>query len=123
VILSWQDVTHTATRHGHNVVIHEFAHKIDMLYEGANGCPELHPNMSAYTWHKVFSNAYAKFCRQVDKRHETIIDPYAAESPAEFFAVLSEVFFELPLILRQHFPLVYEQLALFYRQDPAQRWR
>lgn len=123
VILSWQDVAHMDTHPGHNVVIHEFAHKIDMLYEGANGCPELHANMSAYTWHEVFSTAYAKFCHQVDKQRETIIDPYAAESPAEFFAVLSEVFFELPLITQQYFPSVYEQLALFYRQDPAKRWR
>lgn len=122
LILSWQDTADTASHPGRNVVIHEFAHKIDMLYEGANGCPALHANMSAYTWHEVFSKAYARFCRQVDKQQETAIDPYAAESPAEFFAVLSEVFFELPLILRQHFPSAYEQLALFYRQDPAQRW-
>lgn len=121
VILSWQDAA--VTRPGHNVVIHEFAHKIDMLFEGANGCPELHANMSAYTWHQVFSSAYDHFCHQVDHHHKISIDPYAAESPAEFFAVLSEVFFELPLVVQQHFPAVYEQLALFYRQDPAQRWR
>ncbi|MEK6686544.1 MAG: M90 family metallopeptidase [Pseudomonadota bacterium] len=123
VILSWQDAAGTASHPGHNVVIHEFAHKIDMLYEGPNGCPELHVNMSAYTWHEVFSRAYTKFCHQVNREQETIIDPYAAESPAEFFAVLSEAFFELPLITQQCFPSVYEQLALFYRQDPAQRWR
>lgn len=123
VILSWQDIAHSTSQAGHNVVIHEFAHKIDMLHEGANGCPELHANMSAYAWHEVFSEAYAKFCRQVDKQQTTVIDPYAAESPAEFFAVLSEAFFELPLIVQQHFPSIYEQLALFYRQDPVQHWR
>ncbi len=122
LILSWQDIVHAVEHPGHNVVIHEFAHKIDMLNEGANGCPGLHANMSAYTWHDVFSKAYAKFCKQVERGHGLIIDPYAAESPAEFFAVLSEVFFELPLIVKQHFPSVYEQLALFYRQDPAVRW-
>lgn len=123
VILSWQDAAGAASHPGHNVVIHEFAHKIDMLYEGPNGCPELHANMSAYTWHAVFSEAYAGFCHQVERQRETVIDPYAAESPAEFFAVLSEAFFELPFVTQQHFPSVYEQLALFYRQDPAQRWR
>lgn len=123
VILSWQDALEPASHLGENVVIHEFAHKIDMLYEGANGCPELHANMSAYTWHEVFSTAYKKFCRQVDRQQETVIDPYAAESPAEFFAVLSEAFFELPLVTQEQFPSVYEQLALFYRQDPAKRWR
>jgi Mlc titration factor MtfA (ptsG expression regulator) len=50
------------------------------------------------------------------------VDPYAAEDPAEFFAVMSEAFFEIPLPVKLHFPRVYEQLALFYRQDPAQRW-
>lgn len=123
VILSWQDAAGTALQPGYNVVIHEFAHKIDMLYEGANGCPQLHAMMSGYTWHEVFSQAYVKFCSQVERQQETVIDPYAAESPAEFFAVLSEAFFELPQIVQQHFPPVYEQLALFYRQDPAQRHR
>jgi len=123
VILSWQDAAEPVSHLGENVVINEFAHKIDMLYEGANGCPELHASMSAYTWHEVFSKAYKKFCRQVDRQQETVIDPYAAESPGEFFAVLSEAFFELPLAVQEHFPAVYEQLALFYRQDPAQRWR
>lgn len=122
VILSWRDITHAADHPGHNVVIHEFAHKIDMLNDGANGCPELHPNMNTHTWYEIFSQAYHKFCQQVEYGHGLIIDPYAAESPAEFFAVLSEVFFELPLIIKHHFPLIYEQLALFYRQDPAQRW-
>lgn len=121
VILSWDDAAHAEP--GHNVVIHEFAHKIDMLHEGANGCPELHANMSAYAWHDIFSTAYEQLCHQVDQHHETVIDPYATESSAEFFAVMSEMFFELPLVLQQHFPAVYEQLTLFYRQDPAQRWR
>lgn len=122
VILSWQDVSGADTSPGHNVVIHEFAHKLDMLHEGANGCPILHANMSAQAWHDIFSKAYANFCKQVDLGKEVVIDPYAAESPAEFFAVLSEVFFTLPLVIKQHFPSVYEQLALFYRQDTAKRW-
>ncbi|MBL8496740.1 hypothetical protein ABF87_00835 [Nitrosomonas sp. JL21] len=121
VILSWYDVINA--KPGHNVAIHEFAHKIDMLHEGANGCPELHANMSAYQWHDIFSAAYEHFCAQVDQHHETAIDPYATESPAEFFAVMSEMFFEQPLVLQQHYPAVYEQLMLFYRQDPAKRWR
>lgn len=122
VILSWQQVAHANHQQPHNVIIHEFAHKLDMLHEGANGCPPLHNNMSAHTWHDVFSQAYAAFCRQVKTGHDLMIDPYAAESPAEFFAVLSEVFFESPLIIKQHFTTIYEQLVLFYRQDPAKRW-
>ncbi len=125
IILSWQDIAHAAdspSLPARNVIIHEFAHTLDMLHEGANGCPPLHVNMSALTWHDVFSQHYASFCQQVASEQETLIDPYAAESPAEFFAVLSEVFFESPQILQQHLPAIYEQLALFYRQDPAKRW-
>jgi len=122
VILSWQDAAGFSVESGYNVVIHEFAHKLDMLHEGANGCPILHANMSAQAWHDIFSKTYTSFCKQVDLGEVTIIDPYAAESPAEFFAVLSEVFFTLPLVIKQHFPSVYEQLALFYRQDTAKRW-
>jgi len=122
VILSWQDITHSHASHMHNVIIHEFAHKLDMLHEGANGCPPLHPDMSAFTWHEVFSQNYSDFCQQIANEKETFMDPYAAESPAEFFAVLSEIFFESPLIIEKHLPAIYEQLALFYRQDPAKRW-
>ena len=122
IILSWQDAAAFRVESGYNVVIHEFAHKLDMLHEGANGCPILHANMSAQAWHDIFSKAYTNFCKQVNLGEVTIIDPYAAESPAEFFAVLSEVFFTLPLVIKQHFPSVYEQLALFYRQDTAKRW-
>ena len=121
VILSWQEMVNTHATPVHNVVIHEFAHKLDMLHEGANGCPPLHANMSVQTWHDVFSQAYAVFCNQVEEGVDTVVDTYAAESPAEFFAVLSEVFFESPVALKQHFAAVYEQLALFYRQDPEKR--
>ena len=106
---------------GYNVVIHEFAHKLDMLNGDANGFPTLHADMSRQIWSETFSKAYADFCAQVDANEETAIDPYAAENPAEFFAVLSETFFETPLRVKRDFPVVYEQLVLFYRQDPAER--
>ncbi|MCB1936719.1 MAG: zinc-dependent peptidase [Nitrosomonas sp.] len=122
IILSWQDIICTSEFNHRNIVIHEFAHTLDMLHEGANGCPPLHANMSASAWRNIFSRHYASFCRQTEAEQETVIDPYAAESPAEFFAVLSEVFFESPFTLKQHMPSIYEQLALFYRQDPFKRW-
>lgn len=122
VILSWEDVTGADAEPGYNVVIHEFAHKLDMLNGDANGYPALHSGMSRQTWSDTFGKVYADFCRQVDADEETVIDPYAAENPAEFFAVLSEAFFAMPLVIKQHFHEVYEQLALFYRQNPAQRW-
>ena len=119
VILSWADVAPAAD--GTNVVIHEFAHKLDMLNGDANGFPPLHANMSRRTWADTFSVAYADFCRQVDAAVEVAIDPYAAESPAEFFAVLSEAFFDTPQVVLAAYPAVYAQLREFYRQDPLAR--
>lgn len=122
VILSWEDTAAAGKEAGYNVVIHEFAHKLDMLNGDANGSPPLHAGMSQHAWSEAFSKAYAIFCLKVDADETTAIDPYAAENPAEFFAVISEAFFEMPLVVKLHFSAVYEQLALFYRQDPALRW-
>jgi MtfA peptidase len=119
VILSWADVAPAAD--GVNVVIHEFAHKLDMLNGDANGYPPLHPGMSRQAWTAAFAFAYDDFCRRVDAGENTVIDPYAAESPAEFFAVMSEAFFEAPGAVLADYPDVYAQLKVFYRQDPATR--
>ena len=119
VILSWADVAPSAD--GVNVVIHEFAHKLDMLNGDANGFPPLHQGMSREAWSQAFSAAYADFCRRVDADEEVAIDPYAAASPGEFFAVLSEAFFEIPHAVLGLYPQVYDQLRLFYRQHPAAR--
>lgn len=120
VILSWADVGGEAV-HGYSVVIHEFAHKLDMRNGEANGFPQLHADMNRLEWSTAFSAAYEDFCARVDADVDTEIDPYAAESPAEFFAVLSEAFFTMPHSVRESYPAVYQQLALFYRQDPLAR--
>jgi Mlc titration factor MtfA (ptsG expression regulator) len=101
-----------------SLVIHEFAHKLDMRNGATDGMPPLHHNMSAAAWIAAFAPAYENFCRRVDAGAETAIDPYAAAHPAEFFAVASEVFFEAPDLLRDAYPAVYAQMCLFYRQDP-----
>jgi Mlc titration factor MtfA (ptsG expression regulator) len=121
VVLSWDDVAANDMPEGMNVVIHEFAHKLDMLNGDANGFPPLHADMSRREWAQTFRSAYEDFCARVDAQENTIIDPYASESPGEFFAVLSEVFFELPGVLRDEYPAVYAQLRRFYRQDPVAR--
>ncbi len=123
VILSWQDAGGGHGVAGYNVVIHEFAHKLDMLNGEADGYPPLHADMRREDWTAAFSRAYGDFCRRVDEGEPTVIDPYAAESPGEFFAVMSEAFFELPQAVQDRYPDVYEQLARFYRQDPAARQR
>jgi Mlc titration factor MtfA (ptsG expression regulator) len=118
VILSWADVLNSGKKPGHNVVIHEMAHKLDMLNGDANGFPPLHRRMDRRAWSRVFSSAWDRL--QEDRRNgaDLPIDPYALESPAEFFAVASEQFFETPATLREHLPDVYRQLEQFYRQHP-----
>jgi len=121
VILSWADAELRGGDPGYNVVIHEFAHKIDMLNGDANGFPPLHPGMDRAGWSRVFGAAYEDFRDRVARGVATGIDPYAAENPAEFFAVLSEAFFETPGAVLAEYGEVYRQLAAFYRQDPGAR--
>lgn len=121
VVLSWEDVGWSGLCDGYNVVIHEFAHKLDMANGAANGLPRLHSGIRAEEWAAAFAPAYEDFCRRVNAGEETEIDPYASENPAEFFAVLTEYFFEAPAILHGCYPAVYEQLRLFYRQNPLKR--
>jgi MtfA peptidase len=121
VILSWADANEGGRAGGYNVVIHEFAHKLDMLNGEPNGFPPLHANMSRAAWAAAFTRAYEDFCAKVDADAWLDIDDYASESPAEFFAVMSEVFFEAPHSLASLYPDVYAQLGQFYRQDPGAR--
>ena len=117
VILSWQP--HHQGQ-GSNVVIHEFAHALDMANGVADGFPPLRAGMSRAQWSRSFSKAYDSLCRHLDLGLPTSIDPYAAENPAEFFAVASEAFFEIPLALRANYAEVYAQMALLYGVDPAE---
>jgi MtfA peptidase len=144
VVVSWEDAQEYDAP-GYNVVIHEFVHKIDMSDGSANGCP---PFLAAYhqaidppVWQRAFSNAYHQFLHIVDELEARLpedfdegkpghadlyddlfstlpLDPYAAQHPAEFFAVVSEAFFVLPQPLADTFPEIYRLLALYYRQDP-----
>jgi Mlc titration factor MtfA (ptsG expression regulator) len=123
VVLSWPDIEASAdwSTSGMNLVIHEFAHKIDMRSGEANGCPPLPPELPPQKWQKTMAAAYENFRERVQDGEETAIDPYAADSPAEFFAVLSEVFFAEPTLLQTEYPAVYQLFTWFYRQDPASR--
>ncbi len=124
VLLSWADVEASADwdTTGMNLVIHEFAHKLDMANGAVDGMPPLPAAMSRAHWAEALSAAFKDFCLRVDDGEHTAIDPYAAENPAEFFAVVSEVFFAEPRLLQAEYPAVYEQLAAFYRQNLAARW-
>jgi hypothetical protein len=118
VVLSWDSAAHAREM---NIVIHEFAHKLDMRNGDADGLPPLHADMDRRVWHAAFRAAFDGFCDALERGRETWLDPYAAEHPSEFFAVLSEAFFERPQETRRRYPDVYDQLRLFYRQDPARR--
>ena len=116
VVLSWDALSRDPEI---NVVIHEFAHKLDMLNGTADGVPPLHAGMDRKAWLAAFQQAYEGFCDAVERGKETWLDPYAAEHLSEFFAVMSEAFFREAREAKRHYPDVYDQLRLFYRQDPA----
>lgn len=122
LILSLADVEASGQGEGYSVVIHECAHKLDQLDGDANGCPPLHPGMDRTAWSETFSGAFRDLGRRARRRLRTVLDPYAAESPGEFFAVASEAFFDDALELARGYPGVYQQLRAFYRQDPARFW-
>jgi Mlc titration factor MtfA (ptsG expression regulator) len=132
VVLSWEDAQMTDGADAYNVVIHEFAHKIDMLNGEADGHPPLyrrwHAPLDSSAWNDVFDHAYDHFCAQIDAvpprrwnrfERESLIDPYAADHPSEFFAVCSEALFVQPAAFERAYPELYRLLARYYRQDPA----
>lgn len=103
---------------GVNVVIHEFAHKLDMENGAIDGIPRLPDDMTRSTWIDAFTNAFEDFQHRIDAGEDPLLDPYAATDAAEFFAVTSEAFFQAPRLLRHAYPAVYAQLKRFYRQEP-----
>ncbi len=118
VILSWDDVERDSFHSypGRNVVLHEFAHKLDGLSGATNGMPPLRRGMSRKGWSEALSASYGELCRQVETGEAVMINSYAATNPAEFFAVVSEYFFTAPDILKNCCPEVHKQLTLFYKQ-------
>jgi len=119
VILSWDDVRRSAHDHndGHNVVFHEFAHQLDSE-SGANEGAPLFPNRSRYiAWARVLGEEYQDLLDHLKHHHKSDIDAYGATNPAEFFAVITEYFFEKPIELKQRHPELYEQFKNFYKLD------
>jgi MtfA peptidase len=121
VVLAWDSVLSGAAdiHDGHNVVLHEFAHQLDQEGGGGDGAPAL-PRRSMYVaWARVLGHDFDQLVRDVAHHHRTLIDRYGATNPAEFFAVVTETFFEKPRELRARHPELYALLKDFYRQDPA----
>ncbi len=122
VMLSWRDVADAgdSAAWGYNVVIHEFAHVLDMRDGAPDGVPLLADRAARERWLSVLEPQWQDFCARVDAGEHTLIDPYGAEAIDEFFAVASEVFFVDAPALRADHPALYELLAGYYRQDPAE---
>lgn len=118
MVLSWENIEQEREAPDRDVVIHECAHKLDILNGEADGFPPLHAGMKIDAWTCAFEDAFARFADAVEAGVDTALDPYAGADPAEFFAVTSETFFTEPEIVYDDFPDVYAQLAAWYRQDP-----
>ncbi len=123
VILVWDAVLHGA-RHpeqGHNVVYHEFAHKLDMLDGTADGTPPMRDSAELSEWVAVCSHEFLRLRTNAGKGQKTFLDAYGTKNEAEFFAVATEEFFDRPIALRKHAPNLYHVLKSYYCQDPAGR--
>ncbi len=121
VLLSWNSVGSPFARphDGHNTVLHEFAHALDYLDGFADGVPPLTSSDAQARWKSVFGEEYRALVGAVRTGRRTFFDPYGAESPAEFFAVATEHFFEQARRFRKNHRQLYALLGSFYRQDPA----
>lgn len=121
VMLSWLDVRgagQTAAQ-GYNVVIHEFAHVLDMADGVADGVPQLPPDLPWAEWHTTLTEEFRCFVARVETGASTVLDTYGAQSEEEFFAVASESFFVDPTRMKAEHPALYEMFVRYYRQDPA----
>ena len=124
IVLSWADVLHGSLNDsdGHNVVLHEFAHKLDEQNAIMNGLPVLRDRSHYKEWADVLSKEYESLLIRVDRGKNDVIDAYGASSPVEFFAVATESFFEKPEQMKKKLPDLYQQFKQFYGLDPAE-WR
>ncbi len=123
VVISWSDARSGSLNptDGHNVVLHEFAHKLDMRDGAADGVPKLETDEQYEAWAEVMSAEYQELVAQTEKGHKTLIDHYGATNAAEFFAVTTECFFEQSVLMQERHERLYNVLRDFYHQDPAAR--
>jgi Mlc titration factor MtfA (ptsG expression regulator) len=122
LVLSWEQIQQDVLnwKDGHNVILHEFAHQLDQEDGQAEGVPILPRVLDYEVWKQVMSAEYLQLCDRVENGQKTVLDTYGATSPAEFFAVATETFFEKPKQLNQKHEVLYEILQRYYRLDPRQ---
>jgi len=123
VVLAWDAVRHGNENRedGRNVVLHEFAHKLDMLDRFADGAPPLGSRGQYRAWHRIMTEEYETLIERAEKGRRTLLDKYGATSPAEFFAVATELFFEKSSRMKAEHPDLHALLVEYYGQDPASR--
>jgi len=123
IVLSWESVQqHLAeSRDGHNVVLHEFAHELDLEDGYVDGIPLLEAPSSTRVWARVLRERFEELQRKTRNGEADLLNAYGASNRAEFFAVATELFFERPVEMRERYPDLYRELLGFYRQDPAKR--
>lgn len=121
VVLAWAECESGAMQPGspHNVILHEFAHQLDYLDGSADGAPPL-SGEQAEEWQQTMTIAYDNLRHSLRHHRKSWLDPYGATKPAEFFAVLTETFYQQPQHLKEHQPAVYGLLSTFYRIDPGE---
>jgi hypothetical protein len=119
VILSWDDAVHGALdpADGHNLVFHEFAHHLDASSGKMDGTPAISDEELCASWKTVFASEYKRLCKDLAEGENPFINSYAATNKAEFFAVVTEIFFEQPEELRERHEKLYELLRAYYAQD------
>jgi MtfA peptidase len=122
IVLSWSDVLYGAgnDNDGSNVILHEFAHKLDEENRIMDGLPVLRESNHYKEWASVLTEEYAEFINRVEHGKNDVIDEYGAVSAAEFFAVATEAFFEKSTHMKKKLPDLYLQFKTFYGLDPAQ---
>ncbi|NWN91170.1 zinc-dependent peptidase [Marinobacter adhaerens] len=121
VVLAWSECESGAInpKSTHNVILHEFAHQLDYLDGTADGAPPL-SGEQAKEWQQTMTIAYDDLRHSLRHHRKSWLDPYGATKPAEFFAVLTETFYQQPLHLKEQQPAVYDLLSDFYRIDPGE---
>ncbi|MEM6514497.1 MAG: M90 family metallopeptidase [Pseudomonadota bacterium] len=121
LVLAWSSAKQGAANaaDGYNVILHEFAHKLDEEHNGTNGQPVLHVAGHYQEWASVLGREFEAFADRVARRKNKVMDEYGLTNPAEFFAVATESFFEKGWSMRRRLPDLYDQLRKYYAVDPA----
>jgi MtfA peptidase len=120
IVLSWEQIEYDINnwQDGHNVILHEFAHQLDGEDGNVNGVPLLDRQSDYISWARIFEREYKKLQSDLELGLKTVINEYGATNPAEFFAVVTETFFEKPKQMKQKHPELYEELKRYYKLEP-----